>query len=66
MQWKPRLRWLVAGIALLLLLALLGWQFHRERLMAACHEQGGQWDGAASSCRFPDGRIIIRPDLQRI
>jgi hypothetical protein len=57
--------WL-AGIGLLLLLVLLGWQFHRNRLMSICHEQGGEWNGASSSCRLPDGRIIIRPDLRRV
>jgi hypothetical protein len=60
------MRWVVAGLAVLVLLALLGWQFYRDRLIDACREQGGRWDGAASSCRSPDGPIIIRPDLQRI
>lgn len=63
---NTRTRLLLAGAAVLVLLALLGWQYRRERLMSACLEQGGQWTGSGSSCRFPDGRILIRPDLRRI
>ena len=63
---RAHLRWLIAaGLALVTLAALLVWQLHRERLIRGCDLQGGQWDGPASVCRFPDGPIIIRPDLQR-
>jgi len=60
--WR-RVRWLIAGAALLVLLALVGWRLRREALMNACLEQGGHWDGAASQCR--PGPLILRPDLQR-
>lgn len=59
------MRWLMAGLAALLLMSLLGWQLYRERLIDACRTHGGRWDGASSSCLSPDGPIIIRPDLQR-
>ena len=58
-------RLLLAGLAVAALLALLAWQHSRERVMSACAELGGRWDGAASTCRFPDGRIILRRELQR-
>jgi hypothetical protein len=45
------------------LLALLAWQFHRERLVKACLSGGGAWDGA--SCGPPSLRPILRRDLQR-
>jgi hypothetical protein len=45
------------------LLALLVWQFHRERLVKACLSSGGAWDGAA--CGPPSLRPILRRDLQR-
>lgn len=61
---RAHLRWLIAGLALAVLAALLAWQLYRGRLMRDCDLQGGQWDGASSTCRSP-GPIIIRPDLQR-
>ena len=45
------------------LLALLGWQLHRERLVKACLSSGGAWDGA--SCGPPRLRPILRRDLHR-
>jgi hypothetical protein len=42
------------------LIALLGWQTHRERLVRVCLDTGGEWDGPRSLCREP-----VRPILQR-
>jgi hypothetical protein len=52
-------------VALLLggmLVALLGWQLHRERLVKACLSTGGAWDG--QSCG-PERRPILMRDLRR-
>lgn len=55
---------LVVMVALSLLVAgLMGWQWHRERLVRACVEQGGSWDGGA--CGPPRVRPILRRDLHR-
>ena len=55
----------VAALAVVMLVALLMWQSHRERLVRSCIELGGVWDGAASRCDFRPGRILMRPGLQR-
>jgi hypothetical protein len=47
----------------LLVAVLLGWQWHRDRLVKACVEKGGSWDGGA--CGPPRVRPILRRDLQR-
>jgi hypothetical protein len=58
-------RWHIVTLALVILAGLFGWQFSRERKVAACMETGGLWDGARSACRPPrDGPIIMR-DLRR-
>jgi hypothetical protein len=55
-------RWRLALVVLAgaALLALLGWQAHRERLVRVCLDDGGVWDGPRSLCREP-----VRPILQR-
>jgi hypothetical protein len=55
-------RWqlLLVGLTVAALAALLGWQAHRERLVRACVDDGGVWDGPRSLCREP-----VRPILQR-
>jgi hypothetical protein len=58
-------RLLVCAAAILVLGALLYWQWRRDRLVSDCNSAGGTWDGPASTCRLPAGRILIRPDLQR-
>jgi hypothetical protein len=46
-------------------LALVYWQQSRSRMIADCLAAGGNWDGPASTCRLPPGRILIRPDFGR-
>jgi hypothetical protein len=55
-----RQRLVIAAITLIVLAVLLGWQFHRERLVKACLDGGGLWYGPHSTCKAP-----IRPILQR-
>ena len=43
-----------------MLAGLIGWQLRRERLVQACLDDGGVWDGPRSLCRPP-----LRPILQR-
>jgi hypothetical protein len=50
-------RLFIAGLVVAVLVGLLSWQVHRERLVKACVEDGGLWHGARSEC--------IRPLLQR-
>ena len=56
---------LLALAAMAVLAALLAWQWRRERVMADCRDSGGDWHGPSSTCKLPDNRILIRPDLQR-
>jgi len=53
-------RLVLAALTMAALMALLGWQAHRERLVRACLDTGGEWDGPRSLCREP-----VRPILQR-
>jgi hypothetical protein len=53
-------RLIVAGLVAVALAGLIGWQAHRERLVKACLEGGGDWYGPRSICRAP-----LRPILQR-
>jgi hypothetical protein len=55
-----RRRVVVAALTVLALLGLLGWQAHRERLVKACLDGGGEWHGSSSVCKAP-----LRPILQR-
>ena len=52
----------VVGLSILLA-GLLGWQWQRERLVQACVEKGGSWDGG--TCGPPRLRPILRRDLHR-
>ena len=47
------------------LLALIGWQAHRERLVKACLDSGSVWEGARSECRPLPVRPILQRDLHR-
>jgi hypothetical protein len=58
-------RFLIAGVASLVLVLLLTWQQHRLKLVTACVDNGGIWNGAASTCRPDLGRITIQRDLRR-
>lgn len=58
-----RTRWAVVVVAVLVLIALMGWQYLRERQMARCLETGGTWDGPNSRC-VPSGPILQR-DIYR-
>jgi hypothetical protein len=55
-----RWRLILVGLTAAALAALLGWQAQRERLVKACLDGGGVWDGPRSLCREP-----VRPILQR-
>jgi hypothetical protein len=55
-----RQRLLVAALTALALAGLLGWQMHRDRLVKACFDVGGEWYGPRSQCKPP-----LRPLLQR-
>jgi hypothetical protein len=55
-----RVQLIVAGLTVAALAGLLGWQIQRERLVKACVDGGGVWDGPRSLCREQ-----IRPILQR-
>jgi hypothetical protein len=56
-------RALIAGLIGIALLALLGWQLHRERLVKACLDIGGAWDG--TTCGPLRNRPILLRDLRR-
>lgn len=56
-------RMLAATIIGAALLALLAWQLHRERLVKACLDTGGVWEG--NGCGPQRGRPILRRDLHR-
>jgi hypothetical protein len=57
-------RWHMVTLAAVVLAGLFGWQFSRERKIAACTETGGIWNGARSVCEPGRGPIIMR-DLRR-
>ncbi len=59
-------RYVLVAIVLVVLGSLLLWQYQREERVRACLETGGDWFGAQSTCRYPGGRILIRPDLKRV
>jgi hypothetical protein len=58
-----RTRLVVAGIISALLIALLGWQVQREKLVKACLDGGGAWTG--NSCGPSPNRPILLRDLRR-
>jgi hypothetical protein len=58
-------RFLIAGVLSLVLVLLLTWQHHRVRLVTACVDRGGIWNGTTSTCRPDLGRITIQRDLRR-
>ena len=58
-------RGIASAVVLAVLAGLLGWQWYRERLVAACVLEGGVWNGAQSRCDPPAGRPILQRDLHR-
>ena len=58
-------RWIIAGVLLAGLVALIGWQKHRERLMEACLDQGRTWNGPQSRCESPRIGPILKRALER-
>jgi hypothetical protein len=58
-----RARLIAAIMITLALISLFGWQVQRERMVKACLQSGGAWDG--SGCGPPSIRPILRRDLQR-
>lgn len=59
-------RYVIAGLVAVILAGLFVWQHRREDMIRSCLEGGGEWNGAKSQCRYPPGRILIRPDLKRV
>jgi hypothetical protein len=55
-----RQRLVIAVLTALALAGLMGWQLHRDRLVKACLDGGGDWYGPHSVCKAP-----LRPILQR-
>jgi hypothetical protein len=55
-------RVVAAALAMLALIGLLGWQYQRERLVKACLDSGGLWDGPQSACK---PRPILQRDYRR-
>jgi len=45
------------------LVGLVGWQWHRERLVRFCQETGGAWDG--SRCLPSRSRPLLQRGLYR-
>jgi hypothetical protein len=60
------LRFVIAAIVAALVVGLFVWQQRREALMHDCAETGGIWDGPQSTCHYPGGRMLVRPDLKRV
>lgn len=59
-------RYVYAAVLLAVLAGVIVWQRQREAQMRACLDTGGDWNGAQSACRYPGGRILIRPDMKRV
>ena len=59
-----RRRLLIAGLTVLALAGLVGWQLQRERLVKACLDGGGVWHGSHSACKAP-ARPILQRDYHR-
>jgi hypothetical protein len=58
-----RAKLIATGLIAAALVALLGWQLHRERLVQACLAGGGAWNGRA--CGPPSVRPMLRRALDR-
>lgn len=58
-------RKLLAIVALVVLVALLAWQWRRERLVSACLQSGGVWDGRQSRCLQPLPSPLLRRGIER-
>lgn len=60
-------RRIIAAVAAVLILAgLYAWQVEREGKVRACLETGGDWVGSEGACKYPKGRMLVRPDLKRV
>lgn len=64
MSPKTRFQLTLSLLMLLIVTGLLYWQEERYALVRACHESGGEWDGADDRCR-PLPKIYIERGLQR-
>jgi len=58
-------RWTVTLLVLAALMALLGWQRHRQNLMQACLDTGRAWNGPLTRCEPPRIGPILRRALDR-
>ena len=60
-----RTRLLVMGLVALILLSLVGWQYHRLKRIEACIAEGKVWNGPQSRCDPPRPGPILERDLKR-
>jgi hypothetical protein len=60
-----RTRLVIAGLVTVALVVMVAWQLARERMMKACLDGGGAWEGSRSTCRPLPGRPILQRDLHR-
>ena len=60
-----RERWMAVALIVAGLAVLVAWQWHRERLVAACLDKGGYWNGPRSACQPTPVGPILRRALQR-
>jgi hypothetical protein len=58
------MRLAIAGLTVVALTALIGWQLRRDQIVRACLDSGGEWHGRLSTCN-PPLRPILRRDLER-
>ncbi|MEQ1613560.1 MAG: hypothetical protein ABL904_12465 [Hyphomicrobiaceae bacterium] len=54
---------MIAATLVVLVAALMAWEYQRHATVSACIKTGGTWDGTA--CRADPGRTILQRDLQR-
>ncbi|MGD9803090.1 MAG: hypothetical protein AB7E81_01460 [Hyphomicrobiaceae bacterium] len=58
-------RWIATVLVLAVLVGLLGWLRHRERMVQACLDEGRAWNGPLSRCDSPRIGPILRRALER-
>ncbi|HEX6001096.1 MAG TPA: hypothetical protein VFZ16_17155 [Hyphomicrobiaceae bacterium] len=58
-------RLIVALATLMVLAGLISWQVQRDRLVQACVDAGGVWDGPHSRCHPIPRPILQREDYHR-
>lgn len=58
-------RWVLASLALVVVVALLAWQWRRERMITECLQAGGAWDGPASRCLKTPPSPFLKRGIER-